>query len=156
VKGGAKILALAQDRQPRQSGLKALEHELFKERAIIALGHAPFLVVIARVLGIGDAGPGAASYVGRRHIASVRVAGAISKWAQAGWLRRTGTPPAVRMVPLARASAARSSRTSASAWAPSREPIDPSVTGPAAIGASTVSALSPSTWTTRLRPPPRC
>ena len=35
---GAKILALAQDREPGQPGLKPVEHELFPKRAAVASG----------------------------------------------------------------------------------------------------------------------
>src|SRR5262245_33760076 len=156
MKGGAKILALFEDGQPRQAGLKALQDELFEQRAIVALGHAPFLVVVARIFGIGDADPGAAPPVDRRHSASGRVGGAISKRAQSGLLRRTGTASALMTRPLARASAARSRRRSASARPPSTEPIDPRVTDPAVTAALPARAAAPSTMTTRLRPPPRC
>ncbi len=49
VEGAAEIFALAQDGDPRQSGLKAVEHELFVKRAVIIFRHAPFLVVIGEI-----------------------------------------------------------------------------------------------------------
>ena len=79
MEGGAKVFPLAQDGQPRQARLEALEHQLLKQRALIGLGYAPFLVVVARILGIGDADPGTALWLARRHTASVRGVGAIAK-----------------------------------------------------------------------------
>src|ERR1019366_1574216 len=49
AEGAAEILALAQNGDPRQAGLEAVEHKLFVERAVVELGHAPFLVVIREV-----------------------------------------------------------------------------------------------------------
>ena len=49
VEGAAEIFALAQNGDPRQAGLKAVEHELFVERAVVVFRHAPFLVVIGDV-----------------------------------------------------------------------------------------------------------
>ncbi len=44
--GLAEGLALAQDGDPGEPGLKAVEHELFPEGAAVAFGHAPLLIVI--------------------------------------------------------------------------------------------------------------
>src|SRR4029079_18874381 len=41
VEGAAEILALAQDRDPRQARLEAFEHEHLEERAVIVLRDAP-------------------------------------------------------------------------------------------------------------------
>ena len=49
VEGAAEIVALAQDGDPRQAGLEAVEHELLVERAVVVFRHAPFLVVIGDV-----------------------------------------------------------------------------------------------------------
>src|SRR5262249_40838735 len=49
VKGTAEILALAQDRDPRQPGLEAIEHELLVERPVVEFRHAPFFVVVSDV-----------------------------------------------------------------------------------------------------------
>ena len=42
----AEGVALAQNRDPCQAGLKSLEHEQFPERAAIVLRHSPFLIVV--------------------------------------------------------------------------------------------------------------
>jgi hypothetical protein len=47
--GAAERLALAQDRDPRQASLKAVQNELFKQGPRIALRYAPFLVMIGDV-----------------------------------------------------------------------------------------------------------
>ncbi len=49
VEGAAEIFALAQDGDPRQPGLEAVEHELLEQRAVVPFRHAPFLVVIGDV-----------------------------------------------------------------------------------------------------------
>ena len=49
VEGAAEIVALAQDRDPRQPGLEAVEHQLLEERAVVVFRHAPFVVVIGDV-----------------------------------------------------------------------------------------------------------
>ena len=51
--------ALAQDGDPGEPGLEAVEHELLEHRPIVVFGHAPFLVVIGDVERI-DARPRAA------------------------------------------------------------------------------------------------
>src|SRR5262249_49483220 len=57
-KRSAEIRALAEDRDPRQTGLKSVEEELLEERAVDALRDAPFVVVIREVERV-RAGPGA-------------------------------------------------------------------------------------------------
>ena len=49
VEGAAEIVALAQDRDPREPRLEAVENELLEQRAVVALRHAPLLVVIGDV-----------------------------------------------------------------------------------------------------------
>ncbi len=49
--GGAEVLALPQDRQPRQAGLKALQAYLFEQAAVVGHRPAPLVVVIGGVLG---------------------------------------------------------------------------------------------------------
>ena len=56
-------LALAQDGDPRQAGLVAVELELLPQRAAVALGHAPFGVVIAAIEFVGRGGPAAGDVV---------------------------------------------------------------------------------------------
>jgi hypothetical protein len=48
-KGRAERLALAQDGDPGQPGLKPVENQLFPQRAAVALGHAPFFVMIGDI-----------------------------------------------------------------------------------------------------------
>jgi hypothetical protein len=45
----SEILALAQDRDPRQSGLETVEHQFFIQRAVVIFRHAPFGVVIGHI-----------------------------------------------------------------------------------------------------------
>ena len=59
LEGFAEGVALAQDGQPGQAGLEAVQHELFPERAAVVLGHAPFLVVVGAEKWV-ILGPGAA------------------------------------------------------------------------------------------------
>ncbi len=47
--GGPEVVALAQDGQPRQPRLHALEHDAFVQRRVAMDGHAPFGVVILLV-----------------------------------------------------------------------------------------------------------
>jgi hypothetical protein len=49
----AKALALAQDRQPAETGLEALEAEPLVEPALVADGAAPLLVVVGDVERVG-------------------------------------------------------------------------------------------------------
>src|SRR5262249_39228362 len=56
--GAAEIVALAQDGDPGQPGLEAVEDELFEQRAVVVFRHAPFLVVIGDVERV-LLGPGA-------------------------------------------------------------------------------------------------
>src|SRR5581483_8020994 len=121
VEGASEVVALLEDGEPRQPGLETLQHQLLEQHPVVRLGHAPLLVVVARIDGLGDAGPGAARDLGRRH----------------DW--------------LAAASAARSSRTSASASLPATEPMPPITAAPATISAPGASGASPRTGTTRLR-----
>ena len=47
--GAAEVLALAQDGQPGQAGLEALEAELLEQVAVVRRRPAPLLVVVGRV-----------------------------------------------------------------------------------------------------------
>ena len=62
MEGGAEGFALAEDGDPGESGLEALEHEEFPEGTGVGFGHAPFLVVVGEVERVA-AGPGAAGSV---------------------------------------------------------------------------------------------
>ena len=46
--GAAEVLALAQDRQPGQARLEALEAELLEQVAVVGRGAAPLVVVVGR------------------------------------------------------------------------------------------------------------
>ena len=48
-KGFAVVLALTQDRQPREAGLRTFEDELFEVQSIIVHRHAPFFVMVGDV-----------------------------------------------------------------------------------------------------------
>jgi hypothetical protein len=49
----AKALALAQDRQPAEAGLEALEAQPLVEPALVADGAAPLLIVVGDVERVG-------------------------------------------------------------------------------------------------------
>ena len=49
--GAAEILALAEDRQPGEAGLEALEADLLEEADVVGDRPAPFAVVIGAILG---------------------------------------------------------------------------------------------------------
>ena len=55
----AKRVALAEDGQPAEPGLKAFETDLFEEPVVVGDRPAPLLVVIPHVKGIGAAPPAA-------------------------------------------------------------------------------------------------
>src|SRR5262249_33275099 len=153
VERAPEILALLQDRQPRQASLEALQHELFKEGPVVGLRDTPFGVVVARIDGLSDPDPRTAHELRRGHDAPAATAGASSKFAQSGLRSATATPPAIRLVPLATASAARSRRTSASAWGRARARA-PALRVPSAagvVGAPATSGASPRIATMRLR-----
>src|SRR5262245_40510564 len=126
VERPAEILALLEDGEPRQARLEALQHELLEQRAVVGLGNAPFLVVIARVERVGDPGPRTALRLVRAHAFPPAAGeGAGSKVAQWGVRSDMATPPASSGWPLAPASAARSRRMSASPCVPATEPMLP-------------------------------
>src|SRR5712671_526667 len=56
--------ALAQDGRPRQARLRALEGEHLEQQSVIVHRPAPFLIVIADVIGVGAARPPAAGFAG--------------------------------------------------------------------------------------------
>src|SRR4029450_937601 len=97
VEGAPEVLALAQDGDPGQPGLKAVEDELLVERAVVVFGHAPFLVVIGDVervlLGPGTAFEPIRVEEGRAHCAALASSGH-ANCAQAGLTSRICTPPA--------------------------------------------------------------
>ena len=53
--GRAEAVAFAEDGDPGEAGLEAVEHEFFPERPAVAFRHAPFGVVIGLVERVPDA-----------------------------------------------------------------------------------------------------
>jgi hypothetical protein len=53
LEGGAKAFTLAQDRQPAEAGLEALEAEPLVEPALVADGASPLLIVVGDVERVG-------------------------------------------------------------------------------------------------------
>src|SRR4051812_18438579 len=51
----AERVALAQDRQPGQPGLEALEADAFEERSLVGDGLSPLVVVVGRVERVASA-----------------------------------------------------------------------------------------------------
>src|SRR4029079_18834598 len=91
--------------------LKPVEHELLVERTIIALGYAPFVIVIRDIERV-CAGPWTATRC--RLAAHARAwATGTAKHAKAGRRRAILTPPAVSVLALAKASSAPSRRVNA-------------------------------------------
>ncbi len=61
--GGPEVLALAQDREPGQPGLKALEHHALVQATVVGDRPPPFLVVVADVVRVCGSPPAAAEPV---------------------------------------------------------------------------------------------
>jgi len=79
VEGGAEGRALFQDGDPRQARLESVQHQLFPEGARVTFGHAPFLVVIGDIEGVGAAPATAAGRVGHGRVGhGRRVAGLVA------------------------------------------------------------------------------
>src|SRR5256885_10116708 len=164
VEGAAEILALAQDGDPRQSGLEAIEHELLIKRAVVALRYAPLFVVIGDIERIlpRPGATGEAIGMQQRGHASYSAAFAPlghSNRAQSGLTGVSAMPPDISGLPVASASAARSRRSRANPRPLPRteEPMTPTATSPASTGTPTSAAKSlNTTGMTRLRAVPRC
>src|SRR5262249_34437772 len=137
--GAAEVVALAQDGDPGQPGLEAVENELFEQRAVVVFRHAPFLVVIGDVervlLGPGTAlePVGVEGGEGGVHPAAWASPGQ-ANCAQDGFTSRISTPPLASVCPAASASAARSRRSMASARPCDAEPSVPTAFSPALTG----------------------
>ncbi len=76
-KGGAEIVALPEDGQPRQAGLEALQADLLKQPDVVADRPPPFGVVIGEIVGQIAVPPAAPAAIGafnqavlRRHAAA--------------------------------------------------------------------------------------
>src|SRR5262249_41478325 len=116
VEGPAEVLALAQNGDPGQPGLKAVEDELLVERAVVVFGHAPFFVMIGDVkrvlLGPGTAFEPIRMGEGRAHSAALASPGH-ANCAQPGLTSRISMPPATSDSPAAMAWPTRSRRSRA-------------------------------------------
>ena len=62
--GLTEVLALAQDGDPGQPRLEAVENEFFEQRPVVEFRHAPFRVVVRDIEGIGAGPPAAGLMVG--------------------------------------------------------------------------------------------
>ena len=62
--GLTEVLALAQDGDPGQARLEAVENEFFEQRPVVEFRHAPFRVVVRDIEGIGAGPPAAGLMVG--------------------------------------------------------------------------------------------
>src|SRR5258708_15136026 len=158
VESFAKIFALAQDRDPGQPGLKAVEDEFFVQRAVVIFRHAPFGVVIGHIKRV-FAGPWAPRQAvgmqARRPAHATVCLGAAST--SSGSARRMARPPAVSGVPAWSASATRSIRISSSPFRPAVEPIVPTGLSPARIAMPGSGEKSSRMMrTVRVRAVPRC
>jgi hypothetical protein len=77
VEGGTEGFALAEDGDPGEPGLEALEHEELPEGAGVGFGDAPFLVVVGEVERVGS-GPGASGFClfgGWAHVVTIVASG---------------------------------------------------------------------------------
>src|SRR3954470_3170000 len=158
VEGFAKIVALAQDRDPGQAGLETVEDQLLIERAVVIFRHAPFSVVIGDVERI-FAGPGATHLsVGMQAGSTAHAMGCfVGMRTTSGSASLTARPPAVSACPASSASATRSMRTSAIPLPCADEPIVPTGLSPArTLTPGSGEESSSSTLTLRVRAVPRC
>jgi hypothetical protein len=57
VEGGAEGGSFPEDGQPGQPRLEAFQDQLLEQPPVVGMRHAPFLVVVARIFGVGDATP---------------------------------------------------------------------------------------------------
>src|SRR5258705_10468913 len=126
LEGAAKIVALAQYRDPRQPGLETVEDEFFIQRPIVIFRHAPFGVVIGHVKRVfaGPWAPHQAIGVQAPGPAHATVCfDAVST--SSGSASRMARPPAVSGTPAVSASATRSVLISARPFWPAVEPSVP-------------------------------
>src|SRR5437764_4993809 len=157
IEGAAKIVAFAQNDDPRKAGLESVEHQLLIERAVVVFRNAPFLVMIGEIEWVLP-GPRAAREavgLGSNHSA-VSASPGKEKRAQRGLTGVSSIPPAASGSSFASASSTRSSRNAASPRPPRPEPIRPTFLSPA-VTARPASGGGPSkvTGTTRVRAVPR-
>ena len=121
----AVALALAQDRRPGEPGLRALEREQLVQRAVVALRHAPLLVVV-----------GGVELVSLRHPAQRFIRGSLRRAAKA------------------RRSASRMTSTSGSTPVQSSKPIRPcstSISSPSRVSQPAAAASAEEARLRRVR-----
>src|ERR1700722_18982165 len=154
----SEIVALAQNRDPRQPGLETVENQFFIERAVVIFRHAPFGVVIGHVKRIFTR-PGAprqaiGMQAGRPRHATVCLG--VDR-TSSGSATRIARPPDVSGTAASSASATRSIRISARALPPAADPMVPTDLSPASMVAPG-SGAGPSRMirTVRVRAVPRC
>src|SRR5260370_616188 len=147
----AEILALAQDRDPRQPGLEPVEDEFLIERAIVIFRHTPFGVVIGDIERVvaGPRAPHLAVGMQTRRAAHATVCFAVDR-RDSGSARRSPRPPAVSASPALSASVTRSVRISARPYWPEVEPMVPTGLSPARM-AVPGSGANPSRMTFAVR-----
>src|ERR1700731_3996103 len=158
VESLSEIVAFAQNRDPRQSGLKTVEDEFFIERAVVIFRHAPFGVVIGHIKRVftRPRTPRQPIFMQARRPAHATVCLAAAE-SSSGSAKRTARPPDVSGVPAARASAARSILISARPLCPAVEPMVPTGLSPATIAVPGSGEKSSRTMrTVRVRAVPRC
>jgi hypothetical protein len=66
MEGGAKVLSLAQDGDPRKPGLEPIQNELFVQTARIVFGYTSLLFVVVDVERVGARPAAADSWLHRR------------------------------------------------------------------------------------------
>ena len=140
VEGAAEILALLQDRQPRQAGLEAFQHQLLEQRAVVGLAARPTPRRGSAHRSDRRCRPRGSARSSDRwlspHGASAAAAGARSKVAQSGLRSVIATPPAVSACALGLGlrRAIEPQRAPAPA-VPATEPTVPIAAAPALISA---------------------
>src|SRR5581483_800119 len=143
--GAAEILPLPQNSDPRQAGLKAVEHELFIKRAVVGFRRAQFLIVIADIQLVVARPRPARQTVGMgggSHPAAFDAPGQAPR-AHCGFKACNSRPPAVSGRSAANASSNRSRRNMARPRPSALEPSVPTCLSPAMTGVP-ASAAKPS------------
>ena len=107
--GVAVALALAQDRDPGEAGLRALEAQQLEEGALVVQRDAPLLVVVGGVERIAAGGPPAADGLARRGIHAGRSI-SLRDFACHGSRHEAGEPAVRRRGDRRRLARARASR----------------------------------------------
>src|SRR5580704_2657263 len=157
VESFAEVVALAQDGDPGEAGLEAVEDQLLIECAVVIFRHAPFGVVVGDIKRVFPR-PGATCLaVGMQAGGPAHATVCLLEWRESGSARRMPSPPAVNFTPAPSASVTRSVRISARPLSPEVEPMVPTGLSPARkVVPASGGALSSVTRTVRVRAVPRC